>query len=124
MEIIISEKTLKQKITTISNQKLFLVSLALIIINSILVKILATRTGVHNLDATYGQANNPAVIISAIVGIIISLPVMCLFLAFITAIFINKNQPYKKRYLRGYLLTLFIINVIVLIRFAYNILLG
>lgn len=124
MEIITSEKTLKQKIAGISNKKIFLISLGLIILNSILVTILATKTGVHNLDGTSGQANNPAVIISAVIGVIISFPVMCLFLAFITTIFIDKTLPYKSRYLRGFLLTLLIVNAIVSIRFAYNILFG
>jgi len=124
METIISEKNLKQKIANISNKKIFLISLGLIILNSILVTILATRTGVQNLDGTYGQANNPAVIISAVMGIIISFPVMCLFLAFITTIFIDKKQSYKKRYLRGFLFTLLIVNLIVAIKFSYNILFG
>jgi len=119
-----SENTLKEKIVNISNKKLFLIALIFIVLNAILVTILATRTGANNLDGTYNQANSAAVIISAIMGIIISFPVICLFLAFITTIFIDKKQSYRKRYLRGFLLTLLIVNVIVSIRFGYNIVLG
>jgi hypothetical protein len=124
MENTTSEVTFKNQISKISNRSLFLLSLGLIILNSVFIIILSKRMGVHNLDGTYSEANTLATIISGLMGIIFSFPVLCLFLAFITTIFINKNQPYKKRYLRGYLFTLLILNIVIVIRFAYNILAG
>jgi|GEM_PF-2298080 len=124
MENITSEKSLKDKIANISNQKLFFITLGLIILNSIFMILMSRIMGTYNLDGTYNSANSSAMIISGIAGLVISFPVLCLFLAFITTIFINKDMPYKKRYLKGYLFTLIIINTIFAIRLAYNVLQG
>ena len=111
-------------INRISSKSLFLISLALIILNSIFIFILSKRMGVQNLDGTYSEANTTATIITGFMGIIFSFPVLCLFLAFITTIFIDKKQSYGKRYLRGYLFTLLILNSIIVMRLMYNVVAG
>lgn len=124
METATSEKNLKDRIANISNQKLLFISLGLIILNSIFMILMAQKMGTYNLDGTYNSANSSTMIINGIVGFMISFPVVCLFLAFITTVFMNKDMSYKKRYLKGYLFTLIILNTIIAIRLAYNILQG
>ncbi len=124
MKTITLEKKFKNKISHISNIAVFLVSLGLIVLNCIFIAVLSKRMRVHNLDGTYNEPNSLATVISGIVGMIFSFPVLCLFLAFITTIFIKKNQRYSKRYLRGYLLTLLLLNAVMAIRFTYNIVVG
>ena len=124
MENTTSEKKFKNEISKVSNRVIFLVSLSLIVLNSILIIVLSKRMGVRNLDGTYNEANSMATIISGLTGMIFSFPVLCLFLAFITTIFIEKKQRYGKRYLRGYLFTLLFLNTVIAIRFAYNLLIG
>ena len=119
-----SEIKIINRISRISSKSLFLISLALIILNSIFIFILSKRMGVQNLDGTYSEANTAATIITGFMGIIFSFPVLCLFLAFITTIFIEKKQRYGKRYLRGYLFTLLFLNTVIAIRFASNLLIG
>ena len=56
MENTTSEKKFKNEISKVSNRVIFLVSLSLIVLNSILIVVLSKRMGVRNLDGTYNEA--------------------------------------------------------------------
>ena len=111
-------------IQTISNKKLLIAFIILLILNSICVIVLASKNGAYNLDGSYSQANSSGLIITSLMGIIFSIPLMFSLLSALIALFINKEQSYKKRFVRTFLFVIVIAYSIAFIRFLYNIILN
>jgi ABC-type sugar transport system permease subunit len=110
------------KLQTISNKKLFITFITLTVLNSISLIILAGKAGAYNLDGSYSEANSSELIINTLVGVIISVPLVCSILSALIAAFINKQQSYGKRFVRTFLFTIVIVYGIAFLRFVYNIL--
>ena len=92
----------------LTTKKLAITCIILLIINLLLSVVLFSLddVGLEHLDGTSIEAKSSELIMSLINAQIISFPVLCLFLGAITTIFIEREKPYKKRYLKGFLLTL------------------
>jgi hypothetical protein len=114
------ENTLKLK--TISNKKLFVTFIPLLILTSICIIVLAGKNGAYNLDGSYSEANSSELIVTALMGVIIVWPLVLLILSALIATFINKQQSYKKRFVRTFLFTIVIVYGIAFVRFAYIVL--
>ncbi|UOK42205.1 MULTISPECIES: hypothetical protein [Flavobacterium] len=113
------EKT--QKLNTLTNKNLFLAFITLLVLNAICVITLAKKTGAYNLDGTYSEANSSELLITAVIGTTVSIPLVCAILSSIIAIFINRKQPYGKRFVKTFLFTSLIVFSFSLIRFIMNI---
>jgi ABC-type sugar transport system permease subunit len=114
----------KQKMQTISNKKLLIAFITLLILNSICIIVLASRNGAYNLDGSYSEANSLELIINALMGVIIGVPLLFLLLSAFIAIFINKKQSYKKRFVRTFLFVIVAVYSIAFVRFLYNVILN
>ncbi|WP_165688797.1 hypothetical protein [Flavobacterium sp. A45] len=106
----------------ISNKKLFIIYIVLLVLNSICIILLTRKTGAYNLNGSYSEANSLKLIIDALLGIIFSIPFLCSILSALIASFINKQQPYGKRFVKTFLFTLIIVYGTILIPFAINVL--
>ena len=122
MNTILPNQSFREKIVNTPNRSLLLISLSLLILNIIFILIISSRTGVTNLDGSYSAPNSTAVMVSAFMGIIFTLTFLTLFISFITARFVNKGQPFKQRFIKGYLLTFIVLSTITALRFGYLIL--
>ena len=111
-------------IQTISNKKLLIAFIILLILNSIFISFLASKNGAYNLDGSYSEANSLGLIITALTGVVITIPLLFSFLSALIAIFINKQQPYRKRFIRTFLFVIVVAYSIAFIRFLYNIILN
>ena len=102
--------TLK-KIKRLPDKSLFRIVLGLIILNVLLAFAInnLSDTGAYHLNGEYIESHSSELIMKNLQGIVISFPIFCLFIGAITAIFINREQPYKNRFLKGYLLTLIVV---------------
>jgi phosphotransferase system glucose/maltose/N-acetylglucosamine-specific IIC component len=89
-----------------------------LVLNSICIALLAKQNGAYNLNGSYSEANSSELIINALLGIMFSTPLVCLLLAVLIATFINKQEPFDKRFVKTFLFTLVIIYGITLICFA------
>jgi len=113
-----------QKMQAISNKKLLITFITLLILNSICIIVLARKNGAYNLDGSYSEANSLGLIITALMGVIFSMPIVISLLSALIAIFINKQQSYGKRFVRTFLFIIVIAYTIVFVRFLYNIILN
>ncbi len=109
-----------QKLNAITNKKLLLTFITLLVLNSICLIALTKTTGAYNLDGSYSEANSSSLMITALSGLIFSIPLLCAILSLIIAIFVNRTQSYGKRFIKTFLLMLVIIYSIALIRFLMN----
>jgi hypothetical protein len=100
----------------ISNKKLFLVFVVILILDIIGLIFQTQKEGAYNLNGTYSEANSTGLILSLLFGIIISFPLLFALLAAIIALFLNKDLPYKKRFIRTFLIILVVFYTIFLIR--------
>lgn len=91
-----------------TNKKLLIINGGLLIINIIIATILffMDNSGAQQLNGTYVEPKSDELISTVLLGLIISIPILCLLLGLITSIFIDKDIPYGKRYVKGFLLTL------------------
>ena len=62
--------------------------------------------GAEHLDGTYVEPRSEELAQTVTKVLFVSVPILCLFLGAITSIFIERDIPYRKRFLRGYLYTL------------------
>jgi len=92
----------------LTKRKLALACVLLLVLNLILSTLLfyLDNTGAEHLDGTYIEPQSSELLLSLFKGQVISFPIICLLLGAITTIFIERDKPYKKRYLKGFLLTL------------------
>jgi hypothetical protein len=79
--------------------------------------------GSSNLDGSYNEAGGSGIML-AVIGMLISIPLLCLVLALIIAAFLNQKVSYGKRLTRTYLWTLLIVNVIMVIRVLIDLVIG
>lgn len=119
MFVLLTINTIKVK--NISNKKLLIVFVILLVLNIICLIFLTQKVGVSNLDGSYSQANSTGLIISVLSGIIISFPIACAILAAIIACFVNRQDAYGKRFLQTFLVTLVIVYAIFFLRLVFNI---
>tara|TARA_B100000427_G_C14981388_1_gene365474 strand:- start:101 stop:448 length:348 start_codon:yes stop_codon:yes gene_type:complete len=98
-------------------KKLGIFSIISCIINIILtiVHVNLSSSGAQRLDGSYLKPNSIELIIQLIKAQAISTPILCLFLGAITTFFIEKEKPYKKRYFKGFLLTLSVVYGILIV---------
>lgn len=91
----------------LSTKKLIFITLGLLSVSLILGIALFTidDVGAEHMDGTYIEAGSSELFEAVIVGLIISIPLVCLILGAITSIFIERDTPYLKRYIRGYFFT-------------------
>jgi purine-cytosine permease-like protein len=108
----------------ISNKKLLAAFITLLILNSICIIVLASKNGSYNLDGSYSEASSSGLIFTALIGVVVSIPLMFSFLSALIAIFLNKQQSYRKRFVRTFLFVIVIAYSIVFVRFLYNIILN
>jgi ABC-type sugar transport system permease subunit len=113
-----------QKMQAISNKKLLITFITLLILNSICIIVLASKNGAYNLDGSYSAANSSGLIIMALMGVVISIPLVISLLSALIAIFINKQQSYGKRFVRTFLFVIVVAYSITFVRFLYNIILN
>jgi hypothetical protein len=92
----------------LSIKQLAPVIVGLMIINLTLAYILwsSETAEVEHLDGSYSAAGSPEVLRAVVMTIVFTIPVLCLLLALLTAIFINKELPYTKRYWKAFMVTL------------------
>jgi len=107
-----------QKLNNITNKKLFLVFIVLLVLNSICLINLAGKNGAQNLDGSYSEANSPELIANVLLGITFAIPFVLALLSAIINIFVNKKQSYRKRFIKTYLVTLLIVYAFFLIRYS------
>src|SRR5436190_1019877 len=96
-------KDFRKKLMAMSNKNLFLTFLGFLffnIISAFIINIVG-NTGAYHLNGEYIEANSHELLFTTLRGLIISFPIVCLLIALITTLFINREQPYKKRYLKG-----------------------
>ncbi len=110
------EKT--QNLNIANNKNLLLTFITLLVLNAIALITLTKKTGVYNLDGSYSEANSTALIATALIGLVISIPLMCAVISSIIAIFINRQQSYGKRFIRILLFTLVSVYLITFIRYT------
>ncbi|NDP21741.1 MAG: hypothetical protein GZ091_11775 [Paludibacter sp.] len=108
----------------ISNKKLLIAFISLLILNSLCIIVLTSKNGAYNLDGSYSEANSSGLIIMALVGVVISIPLVISLLSAFIAIFVNKQQSYGKRFVRTFLFVISIAYSITFVRFLYNIILN
>lgn len=106
----------------LSNKKLLLAYLILLLLNCICIVIMTLKNGANNLDGSYSEAGSTGLIISAIMGIVISIPIVGSILSALIALFINKHQPYGKRFVTLFLQTMVVVYAVTFLRFLFNIL--
>lgn len=111
----------KQNLT---NKKLLITFIILLILNSICIVVLASKNGAYNLDGSYSEASSSELIITSLVGGVVTIPLVFSLLSALIAIFINKQQSYGKRFVRTFLFVIVISYSIVFARFLYNIILN
>nr|WP_315159197.1 hypothetical protein [uncultured Flavobacterium sp.] len=111
-----------QKIQAISNKKLLIAFVSLLMLNSICVIVLVSKNGAYNLDGSYSETNSSGLIIDALLGIIFAIPFVFSLLSALIAIFINNQLSYGKRFVRTFLFIIVVVYSIAFARFLYNIL--
>ena len=99
----------KFKLQDISNKKLLITDITLLVLNLICLIILTSRTGAYNLDGTYNEANSVYLIFSTLIDLILFGILISSILSALIAIFINKQQSYKKRFVRTFLFSILIV---------------
>lgn len=62
--------------------------------------------GVEGFDGTYIQPHSRELLLEMLKGQLVSFPFLSLIAGAIVALFIEKDKPYKKRYWKGFFLTL------------------
>jgi hypothetical protein len=92
----------------IETKRLIMITLSLLVTSLVIgvILFLFDDSGSEHLDGTYVAPKSAELISAVAKGLIISMPIFCLVLGAITAIFIERDTPYRKRYVRGYLFTL------------------
>ena len=117
------EKRANDPLGVVAKRNLFLIFLGFFFLNIICTFIMnkVSNTGAYHLNGEYVEANSHELLVTSLLAITISFPIICLLIALITTLFINREQPYKKRYLKGYLLTLIVVNAILLMGSVYRI---
>jgi hypothetical protein len=92
----------------LTKKKLLIICSVLLLFNLLLsiLFFLLDNSGAYSLDGTYIEPKSPALIKTVIMGHVISIPILCMILGSITTIFIDKELPYQKRFIKGFLLTL------------------
>jgi len=115
-----------KKLARTSNMNLFITYLGFLFFNliSLFIINLVSNKGAYHLNGEYIEAGSRELLMTNLEAIVFSVPLLCLFIATITTLFLNKKQPYRKRFLKGYLLTLIVVNAIFLIGFIYRIILS
>ena len=95
----------------LTNRKLLGYCLAFLTLNLILTALLfyLDERGAVHLDGSYAAPQSNELISGVLMGQVISIPLLSLLLGAIITLFIDKEKPYKKRYIKGFLLTLAII---------------
>lgn len=73
---------------SISNKKLWIVFRALLIVNSIFIVVLASKNGAYNLDGSYSEANSLGLIVTALMAVVFTIPLLLLLLSALFAVFI------------------------------------
>lgn len=109
------EKTQRLNIT---NKNLLLTYGTLLVLNTMCLITLTKKIGTYNLDGTYNEANSTGLIVSALLGLIFSIPLLCAILSTIIAFFINRKESYRKRFLKTLLFTLVIVYTIMFVRYT------
>ena len=113
----------RKKILMMSNKRLIIVTLFLLAFNVLFAIVIhdISDAGGYHLNGEYIEPHSPELILLQIRGMIISIPILCLFIGAVVAIFINKQLPYKKRYLRGVFLTIVVVYFFLLIAEIYKV---
>ncbi len=92
----------------LTKRKLLFICIALLLFNLLIsiIKFSLDTSGYYHLDGSYIKPQSSELINSIIMGLIVSIPIICFMLGAVTAIFIEKEIPYQKRLITGFLLTL------------------
>ena len=92
----------------LTKKRLLIISIGLLIINLFLAFALFNldNSTYENLDGSKVKPYSSELIQGIIVGLVISFPLLSLFIGLIVAIFIDRGVPYSKRIVKGSLLTL------------------
>jgi len=104
----ISIKGLRRLVLDASNKKLLSIAFVLTIIDLALSLGIyyLTDTGAYHLNGEYIEPHDKELLKLNILGLLISYPILSILIGSITTLFIKRELPYKKRFLKGCLLTL------------------
>lgn len=94
--------------TGLTNRKLLLINFGLLGVSLCIAIALfyLDDSGVRHLNGDYVEPKSQELISAVLRGLIISMPILSLVLGLVTAIFIEKDKPYRQRYVKSVLLTL------------------
>ncbi len=101
----------------VSNRQLFIIFIILFIINLVFI---GYHTGQYSDDTPTGPVG-PNLIATAIVGMALMILILCLIVASVVALFINRDVPYKTRFIRTFLLIAALANGFMVIRVIFDI---
>lgn len=109
--------------TGLTNRKLLLINFGLLGVSLCVATALfyLDDSGVRHLNGDYIEPKSQELISTVVRGLIISMPILSLVLGLVTAIFVEKDKPYRKRYVKSVLLTLGIIYLLYSIMGLINI---
>ncbi len=108
----------------ISNKKLLIAFVIAFVFNLFFMVYHFNQTGAENLDGTYSEAGDTQLMLTAVLGLLITIPLVCLILSLLIALFVNRSVPYGSRFTRVFLWTLFLVNAIMVLRVLIDLLLG
>jgi hypothetical protein len=94
--------------TGLTNRKLLLINFGLLGVSLCIATALfyLDDSGARHLNGDYVEPKSQELITAVVRGLIISMPILSLVLGLVTAIFIEKDKPYRQRYVKSVLLTL------------------
>lgn len=92
----------------LTKKKLVIIALGLLLINLLLTILLSNLddTTYKHLDGKEIEPHSSELIRTVIFGQLISLPIFSILIGLIVAVFIDKELPYSRRIIKGFLLTL------------------
>jgi magnesium-transporting ATPase (P-type) len=99
----------------ISNHKLVIASLVVLLANTFLIIYHFNKYGASNLNGSYSDTGNTQIMATAFVGVLITIPFFCLLISLLTALFVNSEIPYGARIKRIFWWTLFIVNSLMIL---------
>ncbi|MBX7124972.1 MAG: hypothetical protein K1X47_04705 [Cyclobacteriaceae bacterium] len=94
-----------------SKRKLLVIAVGLLVLNLLLASLLFALddSSYEHLDGRPIAPHSDELIRSVVVGQLVSVPIISFLLGLIVAIFINRQEPYSRRILPGFLYTLIVI---------------
>ncbi len=95
----------------LTKRKLLIISFGLLLVNLLLAIVLFNldNSTYENLDGTEVQPHSSELIKTVLLGLVISIPIVCFLIGLIVAIFIEKNVSYPQRIVKSFLLTLAVV---------------